>query len=122
MNIVDSSGWIEYFKGGKNAKKFRDLIHDLENLIVPSISIYEVYKKFLADVDETEAIKVVAQMRKGKVLDLNEYLAIWAAKLSKDFKIPMADSIILASSFATNSTLYTMDSDFKGIQGVEYIY
>ncbi len=121
MNIVDSSGWIEYFKGGGNAKKFRELIIDVENLVVPTISIYEVYKKFLSEFDESEAIKVTAQMRKGKVLDLNEYLSIWAAKLSKDFKIPMADSIILASSYATNATLYTMDSDFKGIAGVKYI-
>jgi predicted nucleic acid-binding protein len=119
--IVDSSGWIEYFTGGKNSKRFSGLIQDSENLIVPAITIYEVYKKFLRETDESEAIKVSAQMRKGKVLDLNEYLSIWAAKLSHDLKIPMADSVILASAFATNSTIYTMDSDFKNIQGVEYI-
>ncbi len=122
MNIIiDSSGWIEYFSGGKNCEKFDELIKDIENLTVPAITIYEVYKKFISEADETIAIKVTAQMRKAKVLELNEYLSVWAAKISKDLKIPMADSIILASAYATNSTLYTMDSDFKGIQGVEYI-
>lgn len=70
--------------------------------------------------DETRAIEATNQIKKGKVIELNEYLSVWAAKLSKNLQLPMADSIILATAYATNATLYTMDKDFKGIDGVEY--
>lgn len=119
--IIDSSGWIEYFMGGTHRGHFRSMIHKVQDLIVPTITIFEVYKKILLQGGETHAITATSHMRKGHVIDLNEYLAIWAAKISKDLKLPMADSIILATAYATNSTVYTMDKDFKGIEGVHFI-
>ncbi len=119
-SVLDSSAWIEYFSDGKQADLFAELIES-GDFIVPTISIYEVYKKFIREYDETQALTVTNHMRKGKVVELNAYLAVWAAKLSQDLKLPMADSIILATAYATGSTVYTLDSDFEGIEGVNYV-
>lgn len=118
--VMDSSAWIEFFLGGPARKHFREFILNPEDLIVPSITIYEVYKKFLTLYDETAAVNVISHMQKGRVVELTEYMAIWAAKLSKDLQLPMADSIILATAYATNSMVWTLDKDFKGIEGVNY--
>jgi len=120
-HIIDSSGWIEYFIGGPHRVHFRPFIHNTEDLIVPSVTLFEVFKRFLVVADETQAIEATNQMRKGKVIELNEYLAVWAAKLSEDLKLPMADSIILATAYSTGATVYTMDSNFEGIEGVNYV-
>ncbi len=120
-NIVDSSAWIEYFIGGPQRAHFRPFIHNTDDLIVPSITLFEVYKRFLVVADETRAIEATNQMKKGRVVELNEYLSIWAATLSKDLQLPMADSIILATAYATGATVYTMDRDFEGIEGVNYV-
>jgi len=120
-HIVDSSGWIEYFTGGPQRAHFRPFIHKLEDLVVPSITLFEVYKRFLVIADETRAIEATNQMKKGRIVELNEYISLWAAKLSKNLKLPMADSIILATAYATGATLHTMDSDFKEIDGVHYV-
>jgi predicted nucleic acid-binding protein len=117
--VLDSSAWIEYFTNGKRADVFAEMI-EFGDYVVPSITIYEVYKKFLTFYDETEALNAIAHMQKGKVVELTEYLAVWAAKLSKDFKIPMADSIILATAYSTGSIVWTLDADFKGVEGVNY--
>lgn len=117
--ILDSSAWIAYFSNEKAADLFAHIIES-KDYVVPSITIYEVYKKFLTLYDETAAVTVISHMQKGRVVELTEYMAIWAAKLSKDLNLPMADSIILATAYATNSTLWTLDKDFKGVEGVEY--
>ncbi len=118
--VIDSSGWIEYFTDGPKADLFAPLIES-GSFVVPSITIYEVYKKALSFRNETVAVDVTNQMKKGRVVELNDYLAIWAGKISHDFKLPMADAIILATAYATGATLWTMDADFKGIAGVEII-
>lgn len=117
--VLDSGAWIEYFSGGSKAEIFAPVIES-GNFIVPAITIYEVYKKALVLYNETVAVEVSNQMKKGRVVELNDYLAIWAGKISHDFKLPMADAIILASAYATGATLWTMDADFKGIAGVEF--
>ncbi len=89
-------------------------------LIVPTISIYEVFKVVLRESTENEALQAVAAMQKGKVVDLTNSLAMTASKLSITHNLPMADSIILATAIEYNATLWTMDSDFKSIQGVKY--
>ena len=121
MNIVDSSGWLEYFAAGSNADFFREPIEDISNLIVPTISLYEVFKRVLQQRGESEALRAVAYMQSGRILDLTSTIALHAAKLSDDEKIPMADSIMLTSARETDSILWTQDSDFEGIQGVRYI-
>lgn len=120
LNIVDSSAWIEYFADSSHAKHFSKTIENTQNLIVPSITLFEVFKKILLTADESLALNTVAQMRQGKVIDLDLKISISAAKISKEQKIPMADSIILATAKAHNATVWTLDSDFKGLENVKY--
>jgi len=94
MNLVDSSGWLEYLADGKNAKFFASVIENTDELIVSVINIYEVYKKVLAEKDENTAIQVVGLMQQAKVIDVTPSIAIQAAKFSNELKMPMADSII----------------------------
>ncbi len=121
MNIVDSSGWLEYFANGTNADFFSQPIEDTDSLIVPTISIYEVFKRILQQRDETEALNAIAFMQSGKIIDLSSPIALHAARISADLKIPMADSIILATARENEAILWTQDSDFDGLDGVEYI-
>jgi predicted nucleic acid-binding protein len=120
MNIVDSSGWLEYFSDGPNSNHFSAPLKDSASLIVPVISIYEVFKVVLREAGENEALQAVAAMQKGKVIDLTTNLAMSAAKLSLHHKLPMADSIILATAKAHNCTIWTLDADFKNISGVKF--
>lgn len=120
MNLVDSSGWIEYFVDGPKAKFFAEAIEDTDILIVPTICLFEVLKKVLRDRGESEALHVAMQMQVGRVIDLDGSLASRAARLSIGMKLPMADSIILATSQAFGATIWTMDADFTQITGVKY--
>ena len=121
MNIVDSSGWLEYFSDGPNAGFFSTPLSDVASLIVPSISIYEVFKRVLQQRDESAALEAAALMQQGQVVELSSSLAMAAAKLSLDLKLPMADSIILTTAQQFDATLWTQDRDFKGIAGVKYV-
>jgi predicted nucleic acid-binding protein len=120
MNIVDSSGWLAYFADEPSAKHFHKCLHDPSSLIVPTVTIYEVFKVALRESSENEALQVVAAMQKGKVIDLTPSLAIAASKLSLEHNLPMADSIILATAREHEASLWTLDSDFKKIKGVKY--
>ena len=121
MDVVDSSGWLEYFADGPNADFFAPAVEDLERLLVPSISLLEVFKRVLQQRGESEALKAVAQMRQGRVIDLDGTLALSAARISLDLKLPLADSVILATARAHGATVWTQDSGFKGIEGVKYV-
>ena len=121
MNVVDSSGWLEYVAGGPHAGFFAKAIEATEDLIVPTFSVYEVFKRILQQRSEDAAIQVVAVMHQGRVVDLSTELALRAARLSIDFKLPAADSIMLATARAFDATLWTQDADFKDIPGVRYI-
>ena len=120
MNVVDSSGWLEYFADGPNADFFAPPIEDTINLIVPSISIYEVFKRVLIQRGEVEAIEKAALMAQGRVIDLDQTIAISAAVNSFDHKIPMADSIIYSTARQFDATLWTQDVDLAGLEGVKY--
>jgi len=121
MNVVDSSGWLEYFADAPNADFFSSAIEDSASLIIPSLSLYEVFKRVLQQRGEGEALQSVAYMQQGKVIDLDSTLAIEAARLSHELTLPMADSIILATAQAVDATLWTQDSDFKDIEGVRFV-
>lgn len=121
MNIIDSSGWLEYFADGANAEFFAPGIENTDELLVPSISIYEVFKRILQQRSDNEALQAVVAMQQGKVVDLDATLALGAAKLSAMLKIPMADSIILATGRANDAVVWTQDADFEGLDGVRYI-
>lgn len=120
MNIVDSSGWLEYFVDGPNASDFSQPLSDTESLIVPSISVFEVFKVVLRERDEDAALMAASLMRQGKVVDLDFELSIQAAKTSHDHKIPMADSIILTTATLYNAVVWTQDSDFEKFNNVKY--
>lgn len=120
MNVVDSSGWLEYFADGPNAAKFAPAILSTRGLIVPSLSIYEVFKRVLQQRSEIGALRAVALMQQGRVIDLNSKIALSAAKLSVDLGLPMADSIMLATAREYQATLWTQDSDFEGMEKVRY--
>ena len=121
MNLVDSSGWLEYFADTPNADFFADAIEDIEHLVVPSISIYEVFRRVLQQRDENAALLIAAHMRVGLVVDLDSTLALHAAKLGQELKLPLAGSVILATVQQHGATLWTQDADFKGIENVRYI-
>ena len=121
MNIVDSSGWLEYFAEGDNADFFAPAIEDTKNLLVPVICIYEVFKKILLQSGINEAQVHISDMKQGQVIEIDESLALSAAQLSADLKLPMADSLILAATRANNAILWTQDEHFKDLEGVQYI-
>jgi predicted nucleic acid-binding protein len=121
MNLVDSSGWLEYFANGPNADFFAPAIEDVDHLLISSINIYEVFKRVLQQRDEDAAHQAAAVMMRGKIIEVDALIAIQAAKISDELKIPLADSIILATARANNAVLWTQDSDFEKIDGVRYI-
>jgi toxin FitB len=120
MNVVDSSGWLEYFANGPNADFFAPALLKTEHLIVPAISIFEVFKRVLLQRDQTAALHAAGLMQQGQVVELDAALATTAAQLSVDLKIPMADSIILATARQYQATVWTQDADFEGMSGVRY--
>jgi toxin FitB len=121
MNVVDSSGWMEYFTNGINAEFFIPAIQDVKNLLVPSICIYEVFKRLLMDMGEENALQAVGIMSYGGEVGLDRKIAIDAAQISLDLKLAMADSIILATARTHAASLWTQDAHFKDIKGVKYI-
>jgi predicted nucleic acid-binding protein len=120
MNIIDSSGWLEYFSDGPNAKYFLPPLDDTSSLIVPVITIYEVFKVVLRESSENEALQAVAAMQKGKVTDITASIAMNASKLSLQYSLHMADSMILATAQVFKCVIWTQDSDFQNIEGVNY--
>ena len=121
MNVVDSSGWLEFFADAPNAGFFAQPLSDPGALIVPTISMYEVFKRVLQQRDEGAAPEAIALMEQGRVVDLDSALSMAAARLSVDLRLPMADSIILATAKVHDAVLWTQDADFEGIEGVRYL-
>ena len=121
MNLVDSSGWLEYFTGGRSAESFEHVLKDIKNLIVPTICLYEVCKVVLRERGEQEALQAVALMKQGHVVDVTEHVALQAAQIGIRQKLPMVDSLIYATALLHDAVLWTLDSDFKDIEGVTYI-
>jgi len=121
MNIVDSSGWLEYFADAPNAAFFAPAITKTGELIVPTVSLYEVFKRVHQQRGESEALVAVALMQQGAVVDLDATIALSAAGISVEMRLPMADSIMLATARQTGAKLWTQDADFEGIEGVRYI-
>jgi len=120
MNVVDSSAWLEYFANGPNAEFFAPAIEKTTELLVPSLTLYEVFKRVLQQRDEGSALQAVAVMQQGTVVDLDAPLTLAAARISVDLRLPMAGSVMLATARSYAAILWTQDADFKGIPGVEY--
>ena len=120
MNVVDSSAWLEYFAAGPNAENFAGAIEDTSALVVPSITLLEVFKRISQQRDEAKALQYVAVMQQGRVVDLDGALALRAAALSLRHKLPLADSVIYATAQAARAVVWTQDADFEGLDGVRY--
>lgn len=121
MNVVDSSAWLEYFADGKNAGFFARPIEDTARLIVPSLGLFEVFKRVLQQRGEAAALQAAGLMHQGRVVELDGALALAAARLSVAKRLPLADSILLATARAHEATLWTQDADFEGRAGVRYV-
>ena len=120
MNVVDTSGWLEYFADGPQAKHFAGPIEDTEHLLVPSIVVYEVFKKIAVAFEENRAFQAVAQLKQGRVVDMSEAIALFGGKLSIEKKLPMADALIYATALLLHATVYTQDQHFEGLAQVRY--
>ncbi len=121
MNVVDSSGWLEYFANGKNANFFAPALEDTEHLLVPVICLFEVFKRLTYQQDVSTAHTHVGDMLAGQIVEIDASLALSAAQISLSLKLAMADSLILATARAHQATLWTQDEHFKSIDGVQYI-
>ena len=120
MNVVDSSAWLEYFAAGPNASYFSGVIENTAELIVPTLCLYEVFKRIIQQRSENEALQAVAVMQQGKIVDLDSQIALNAARVSMDYKLPMADSVILSSAMVNQAILWTQDAHFEKIPNVKY--
>ena len=121
MNVVDTSGWLEYFSRGTNANFFAPVVKGVDSLVVPTVCMYEVFKRLLAQRGEESALQAIGILSLGIIADLTREIAVNAAYFSSEFKIAMADSIILSTARAYDATLWTQDADFEGVGGVQYI-
>ena len=120
MNVVDSSAWLEYFAGGPNAGRFAAAIENPGKLLVPSITLLEVFKRISQQHDDSVALQYIAVMQQGDVVDLDADLALRAAVLGQQHKLPLADSIIYATAQRAKAIVWTQDADFEGLSGVRY--
>ena len=121
MNVVDSSGWLEYFADGPNADYFAPAIQRTSQLLVPSISLLEVFKRVLQQRDESMALQAAALMLQGDIIALDGAIALTAARLGTELRLPLADSVILATARHYKAVVWTQDADFKGLPDVRFI-
>jgi predicted nucleic acid-binding protein len=121
MNVVDSSDWLEYFADGPNATAFAKPIEATRSLVVPTLSLIEVFKRIAQQHSEDEALRAIAVMEQGKVVDLDRATALESARLSIQHGIAMADGVMLATAYRYRATLWTQDADFDGLEGARYI-
>jgi len=121
MNVVDSSAWLEYFADGPNADAFSQAVEAADQLIVPTICLYEVFKIVSRQRGESAAFSAIALMRQGRVIPLTERIALLAADLSLQTRLPMADSVILATARVHDAHIWTQDADFDGLDDVTFM-
>ena len=121
MNLVDSSGWLEYFIDGPRAQFYIAALMNPQKFLVPTICVYEVFKRVLQQKGEDDAVQAAALMQAGQSIPLDMALSIKAAKISHEFKLPMADSIILAAARQHKAVIWTQDSHFKNFSDVKFI-
>ena len=121
MILVDSCGWLQYFTDGPLAEEYSKYLKKPHEIIMPTIIIYEVYKKIKREVSEEQALMAIAQMQSANIVPLKESLALSAADISLQFSLPMADAIIYATARSENALLVSSDEHFKGLEHVEFI-
>lgn len=119
-NVVDSSAWLEYFANGPGAANFAGAIEAVGQLVVPSVCLLEVFKIVLRQRGESDALQAIALMQQGRIVDLDGPLALAAAKVGADHKLPLADSIVYATAQRVGGVLWTQDEDFVNLVDVQY--
>jgi len=120
MNLVDSSGWLEYLANGRNAAFFAPALEDAADLLVSTINVYEVFTRVLQQRGEDAALQAAALMQQATVVDVTLPIALDAAKLTAELKLQMADSLILATARAHGATVWTEDAHFDGLPDVRF--
>jgi predicted nucleic acid-binding protein len=120
MKVIDSSLWIEFFIGTDYGLQFIQLLENEEDILVPTIVITEVYKKFLNDSTNEIANSILRKLSTIQNISLDLKLSAFSATLGKEYKLPLADSIIYATAIHNNAILYTLDMHFEGLKNVEY--
>ena len=120
MNVVDSSAWITFFTGARHCKTFAGPISEFGELLVPSITLHEVYRYLQRHLDHAAALNATANMQRGRVVALDGQLAIEAALVAEEHRLPLADSIIYATARRYDAVVWTQDGDFKGLDKVQY--
>ena len=121
MNLVDSCGWLEYFADAPRGATYAGPIEDVEHLLVPTICILEVFKSVSRQRDEAAALKAVAAMQMGRIADLDCAIALEAARMGVQQKLPAADSIVLATARLLGATIWTQDAHFRDVPGVRFV-
>lgn len=119
--VVDSSGWIEFFVGGTNADHFGKAIENTADLVVPAISITEVYRWVLRESSQSDALTVAALMKQGRIVPLDDRLAVIAAEVSHRHRLSLADGLIYATALEASAKLLTQNADLEGLPGVTYL-
>lgn len=120
-SLVDTSGWLEYMTNGPLSDLFAPAIENTYQLVVPTISVLEVFRWVLRERGESDALQATAMMQQGIVVDLDAALALKAAKLGNTLKLPLADSVIYATAREFDALLWTQDAHFAGLPHVEYL-
>jgi len=120
MIILDSSCWLEYFLNGKCADSYASIIEEHGDAIVPAIVLHEVFKVTMRAGGEDSALAVAGILQQFPIIQIDENIAIFSAKLGKQYGLAMADSMILATAQIHHATLWTQDADFKGLANVKY--
>lgn len=120
MNVVDSSGWIEFFLAGPNGPIFKPVIEQRNQLLVPVIALYEVHKILSRKMPADVVASCLNVMRLGRVLDLTDRRAIAAADIALRHRLAMADAVMYAMALEHKATFWTQDVDYLGLPGVNF--
>ena len=120
LQVIDSSAWLEYLANGPNAEEFAHAIEAADRLIVPTVVVTEVLRRLDAQGRGAVIPDVLAHMRQGRLVPLDDQLAVAAAVLGRQHGLPLADSIIYATARIVGGTVWTQDEDFRSLPGVQY--
>lgn len=119
-NVVDSSGWIEFFMAGTNGPVFKPVIEQRQTLLVPTIALFEVHKVLSRQLPPEVVTACLDVMRLGRVLDITAARAVAGADVSLRHKLAMGDALMYSLAQEHNATFWTQDADYQGLPGVQF--
>ena len=121
MRVVDSSGWLEFLTDGPLAARYASYLEELDDVLTPTVVVFEVYKWIKRERSEEEALIAAAQIEKTRIVPLTTTVALTAADLGLEHRLAMADSIVYSTALLHQAELVTSDRDFASLPGVEYV-